>query len=229
MPGAAGTQPRLSVSTPPPAKPLLRGWSHAVGFVVMVTLGVIVIALAEGAATRTLLVVYVAGLGTMLGVSALYHRRRWGRRGMAVMSRLDHSAIYVAIAATYTPVAAICLSGWARPAVLAAVWTAATAGIVLQWLPVRPHRALLAGLYVGAGWVALVALPQLFHGMGAVGFSLVLAGGIVYTVGALVFATRRPDPWPRVFGFHEVFHALTLVAAGLQLAAIAFTVVPQGS
>jgi hemolysin III len=210
-------------------KPLLRGWSHAVGFATMAALGAVVVVLAEGAGTRAVLLVYVAGLCTMLGVSALYHRLRWGARGLAVMRRLDHSAIFVAIAGTYTPVAAICLSGWSRPTVLAVVWGAAALGAALPWLPLRPHRALHAALYVGTGWVALLAVPQLFHGMGAAGFGLVLAGGVVYTVGALVFLTHRPDPWPRVFGFHEVFHALTLVAAGLQLAAIAFTVVPRAS
>ncbi len=217
----------LSPDLPVAVKPLLRGWSHAVGFPAMAALGAVLVALAEGAGTRLVLLVYVAGLCTMLGVSALYHRLRWDARGLAVMRRLDHSAIYLAIAGSYTPVAAICLSGSTRPAVLATVWAAAALGVALQWLPVRPHRAVFAALYVGVGWVALLAVPQLFHGMGAVGFSLVLAGGVVYSLGALVYATRRPDPWPQVFGFHEVFHALTLVAAGLQLAAIAFTVVPR--
>jgi hemolysin III len=214
---------------PPGPKPLLRGWSHAVGFALMAALGATVISAADSTATRAVLAVYVGGLCTMLGISALYHRGRWRGRGLAVMRRLDHSAIYLAIAGTYTPVAAICLSGWARPAVLAVVWAAAAIGITLQWLPLRPPRALTAALYVGVGWAALLVLPQLFRGIGAVGFSLVFAGGVVYTLGAVVFATRRPDPWPRVFGFHEVFHALTLVAAGLQLAAIAFIVAPRAS
>jgi hemolysin III len=193
----------------------------------MAVLGTAVIAVAEGAGTRAVLAVYVAGVCTMLGVSATYHRFRWDERALRVMRRLDHSAIFLAIAGTYTPVAALCLSGWVRPGLLATVWAAALAGIALQWLPKRPHRAVFAALYIGVGWLALLALPQLFHGLGPVGFGLVLAGGIVYTLGAVVYACRRPDPWPRVFGFHEVFHALTLVAAGLQLAAIAFTVVPQ--
>jgi hemolysin III len=210
-------------------KPLLRGWSHAVGFAVMAVLGAIVIGVAEGAGTRAVLAVYVAGVCTMLGVSATYHRFRWDARALDVMRRLDHSAIFLAIAGTYTPVVALGLSGWVRPGLLATVWAAALVGIAFQWVPRRPHRAVIATLYVGIGWAAVIALPQLFNGLGPTGFGLVLAGGLVYTLGAIVYASRRPDPWPRVFGFHEVFHALTLVAAGLQLAAITFTVVPRAA
>lgn len=218
-----------SVAVPPLDKPLLRGWSHAIGFGVMAVLGALIIVLADGAGTRVVLGVYVVGVCTMLGVSALYHRRPWAGRRLAVMRRLDHSAIFLAIAGTYTPVAAICLTGPTRPVVLALVWAAAGAGIALQWLPVRAPRAVFALLYVAVGWAAILVVPQLARSMGGAGFGLVLAGGIVYTLGAVVYATRRPDPWPRVFGFHEVFHALTLVAAGLQLGAIAFTVVPRAS
>jgi hemolysin III len=107
------------------------------------------------------------------------------------------------------------------------VWIGALIGILLQWLPRRVPRLLFTGVYVVVGWSMGLALPQLFHGMGALGFALILAGGVMYTLGAVVYAAKVPDPWPRVFGFHEVFHLCTVVAAGLHLAAIAFVVLPK--
>jgi hemolysin III len=134
--------------------------------------------------------------------------------------------IFLAIAGAYTPVAAIGLDGWQRPAVLATVWVGAAVGMLLEWLPFTTPRALFTAIYVVVGWSAALALPQLLDGLGGLGFGLVLGGGVAYTLGAVVYATKRPDPWPRVFGFHEVFHACTVVGAGCHLAAIAFVVVP---
>lgn len=209
-----------------PPKPLLRGWLHAVAFVSCVVLVAVLIAITEGASTRGLLAVYAAGITAMLGVSAIYHRLRWGTRGLAVMARLDRSAIFLAIAASYTPVAAIALDGVHRVLVLSIVWAGAIAGTALVWWSAEVPRALTVGLYAAVGWAALAALPQLFRGLGGVGFTLLLAGGVAYTVGAVIYALRRPDPWPRVFGFHEIFHACTLVGVGTHLAAISFVVLP---
>jgi hemolysin III len=210
-----------------PPKPLLRGWSHLVGFVVALSIGGILIAAAPPGSARVSIVIYVFGLCTMLGVSSLYHRGRWNERQLAFMRRLDHSTIFLAIAGTYTPIAVICLHGWARTAVLVGVWGGTVIGIAIQWVPFDVPRWAYTAVYALVGWVAFLALPQLYTGLGPVGFALVLAGGISYTLGAIVYAAKWPDPWPRVFGFHEVFHAFTVVGAGLHLATIAFVVLPK--
>lgn len=209
-------------------KPVLRGWSHVVAFATVATLGSITVAASDASGSeRWWLVIYVAGTLAMFGVSSLYHRIRWQPRAMSVMSRLDHSTIFLAIAGAYTPTAIVALDGWHRPAVLAAVWGGALAGVLLEWLPVRVPRPLFTSVYVIVGWSAVLALPQLLTGLGGTGFGLLLGGGLLYTVGAIIYATKRPDPWPRVFGFHEVFHAFTLGGAGCHLAVISFIVVPR--
>jgi hemolysin III len=208
-------------------KPLLRGWSHLVALAACSVLVTLIVVRAEGASATVATAIYAAGITTMLGVSTLYHRVRWGERARSVMSRLDHTTIFLGIAATYTPVALLVLDGWARVAVLATVWTGATIGSSLVWLPVRTSRVFSAVTYAVVGWAAVLALPQLFDGLGGTGFGLVLGGGVAYTVGAVVYALRRPDPWPRIFGFHEVFHVFTLVGVGTHLAAIGLIVVPN--
>jgi hemolysin III len=218
----------MSAATYPLPKPLLRGWSHVAAAVVMGILGVTIIIVANAtAAQRGWLAIYVLGVVGMFTVSALYHRVHWGPGGYAFMRRLDHSTIFLAIAGTYTPIAAVCLDGTARAAVLLTVWIGAAVGVTLQWLPVHVPRALSTAVYVVVGWAAVLALPQLIDGVGALGFALILGGGLLYTAGAVVYALKRPDPWPEVFGFHEVFHACTVAAAGLHLAAVAFTVLPK--
>lgn len=208
-------------------KPLLRGWSHVVAFTTVAVLGTVMLAISGASPTgRLWLGVYVAGTLTMFGVSALYHRLRWGERGRAIMRRLDHSAIFLAIAGAYTPIMAVALDGWQKVAVLGAAWGGAFLGMVLEWLPIKVPRPLFTSIYVIVGWSAAIALPQLHRAMGNAGFSLVIGGGLLYTIGAAVYAIKRPDPWPRVFGFHEVFHLFTVAGAGSHLAAIAFFVVP---
>lgn len=175
---------------------------------------------------RTTLAVYVFGTATMFGVSALYHRVRWRPRAKRLMQRIDHSAIFLAIAGGYTPVAMLCLDGPARWIVIGGVWAGAVLGIALHWLP-RVPRFWHGASYIIVSWAAVVTLPALWRGMGGLGFGLILAGGVCYTIGAIALATKRPDPWPRVFGFHEIFHAFTVIAAGLQYAAIAGVVAPR--
>lgn len=208
-------------------KPTLRGWSHVCGFVVVAALGGVLIGMAEAGWTRFTIIIYVAGVCTMLGVSSLYHRLRWSPSKLAFMRKLDHSTIFLAIAGSYTPIAAICLSGWQRSAVLATVWGGTAVGMTLQWLPLRIPRWLSTAVYAIVGWVAVLALPQLYSGLGMLGFMLMIGGGLAYTAGAVVYALKRPDPWPTFFGYHEVFHALTIVGAGLHLASIAFAVLPK--
>ena len=175
---------------------------------------------------RTSLAIYVVGTTTMFGVSALYHRVRWRPRAKRLMQRIDHSAIFLAIAGGYTPVGLLCLDGWTQWAVIGGVWTGAVLGIALHWLP-RTPRFWRGASYIIVSWAAIVTVPALWRGLGGLGFGLILAGGVCYTLGAIALATKRPDPWPRVFGFHEIFHAFTVIAAGLQFAAIAGVVAPR--
>jgi hemolysin III len=215
-------------SAPPLAKPLLRGWSHVISFGVVAALATVMVAVADApVAERLTLVLYEFGTLSMFGVSAMYHRGRWSTHALAVWRRMDHSTIFLAIAGAYTPVAVGCLEGWHRVAVLAIAWTGALVGISLQWLPVHVPRAAFTAVYVIVGWSSLIAFPQLYHGMGPRGFALLLGGGVAYTLGAVVYAVKWPDPWPRVFGYHEVFHVLTVIGAALHLATIAFVVVPK--
>jgi hemolysin III len=207
-------------------RPLLRGWTHLVSFPLMVGFGTIAIIAATPAHGRLLMGVYVAGTAVMFGVSALYHRVRWQPRAKALMQKFDHSAIYLAIAGGYTPVAYVCLEGWWRVGMLLAAWVGAVAGIVIHWLPNVPGAAKGAS-YILLGWVAVLAAPQMNGVLGTTGIVLMLAGGVAYTLGALCLATHRPDPWPSVFGYHEVFHAFTVIAAVLQFVGIAYTVVPE--
>ena len=142
------------------------------------------------------------------------------------MRRLDHSAIFLAIAGAYTPIMAVALDGWQKGVVLCAAWGGAIVGMTLEWLPFEVPRPLFTAVYVIVGWSAAVAFPQLYRHLGGAGFGLVLGGGLLYTLGAVVYALKRPNPWPRVFGFHEIFHLFTIAGAGCHLAAIAFYVVP---
>jgi hemolysin III len=208
-------------------KPLLRGWSHVLAFTVVAVLGIIMTAVAGASfSERMWLVVYVAGTLTMFGISSLYHCLRWHDRGRSIMRRLDHSAIFLAIAGAYTPIMAVALDGWQKIVVLCAAWGGAIIGMSLEWLPVTVPRAVFTAIYVIVGWSAAVAFSQLQRNLGGVGFGLVLGGGLLYTIGAVVYALKWPDPWPRVFGFHEIFHLFTIAGAGCHLAAIAFYVVP---
>jgi hemolysin III len=211
----------------PPGKPLLRGWSHVVAFVAAAALCGVLVGLAPGAVARATAIVYLAGLCAMFGVSSLYHRVRWSPAAHAIVGRIDHSTIFAAIAGTYTPVAVLALEGWARVAVLGIVWGGTIVGVTLAWSRVQLPRWLFTAIYALVGWALLAAVPQLPGNLGWLGLGLLGGGGIAYTLGAVVYATKRPDPWPRVFGFHEVFHLGTVIGAGLHLAAIGFVILPR--
>lgn len=209
-------------------RPTMRGWLHAAAFATVGVIGLFMLALTDAPPRhRLLIVVYLLGTLAMFGVSALYHRGRWTDAELAWWRRLDHSTIFLAIAGAYTPISVAALHGWHLPATLLSVWIGAAVGIVLELAPLHLPRALFAIVYVVVGWSLLPSITQVYSGLGALGFALVLAGGIAYTAGAGVYAAKRPDPWPRTFGFHEVFHLLTVVGAGLHLAAIAFTALPK--
>jgi hemolysin III len=206
-------------------RPRLRGVLHQAAFAVAVVVGALLIAYAdEGARTRTAAAIFAGSVAAMLGASALYHRVTWSPRVRPWMRRLDHAGIYLLIAGTYTPVGLLRLHGSMRDVVLAVVWTGAAAAIVLKFAWVDAPKWLAAAIGIALGWVGVAALPQLVRSSGAAAVALLGAGGLAYTAGAVVYAIRRPDPVPLVFGYHELFHALTLVAISCQYVAIAFFV-----
>jgi hemolysin III len=210
-------------------RPLFRGVLHQAAFAVALVVGALLIAYAdEGARTRTAAAIFAGSVAAMLGASALYHRITWSPRVRPWMRRLDHAGIYLLIAGTYTPVGLLSLQGTLQHVVLAVVWTGAAAAIVLKFVWVDGPKWLAAAIGLALGWVGVAAMPQLARTAGAAAVGLLAAGGLAYTAGAIVYAARRPNPRPRVFGYHEIFHALTLVAVACQYVAIAFFVLRVG-
>ncbi|HEY6759492.1 MAG TPA: hemolysin III family protein [Baekduia sp.] len=207
-------------------KPLLRGVSHAYAFWAALAAAVVLTALVPAGEPRVGAVVYGVGLCGLFAASSTYHRWRWNPRWRPLLRRIDHSTIFVFIAATYTPVALLVMHGTLRWAILVAVWAGALGGVVLSVAWISAPRVLSAVCYLALGWVAVVAMPQLMGRLSVAPLVLLAAGGVVYSLGAVVYATQRPNPWPRVFGFHEVFHALVIAAAVLQFVALAGWVFP---
>lgn len=207
-------------------KPKLRGVFHELGFYAAIALGVPLVWTAEAGRARLAAVVFVGCLAGCFGASALYHRPTWTPRVRAWLARLDHAGVYLLIAGTYVPIGLLVLSpSWAVP-VLSVVWSGALAAIVLKLFWVRAPKRLSAAIGLMLGWVGAVAFSQLLK-VEVVGVLLVVAGGLLYSAGAVVYARRRPDPVPHVFGYHELFHVFTLGAAGCQFAAVAFYVLPR--
>jgi hemolysin III len=198
-------------------KPRLRGWLHFWSFAVSIAACATLIAVSAalvGAGAALATAVYSGTVLGLFGVSALYHRHTWRTpRARAVMRRLDHSMIFLFIAGTYTPVAVLAMDPPTARWVLALVWTGALAGVALKtaW----PHAPAWVGvpIYLALGWVAVFVLPDLMHNAGVAALVLLLVGGLLYSVGGLMYALRKPDPWPHTFGYHEFFHAATVLAA----------------
>lgn len=208
-------------------KPRLRGVSHQWAFVVSLFLGIALIIMAEGSKATVAAAIYAASLSALLGTSALYHRVNWKRsRARMWMRRLDHSMIFFLIAGTYTPFALLVLDGPLANAVLAVVWIGAVAGAIVEMVWINRPKWVGALIYLSLGWVAVAAGPGLWSGLGPTGTLLVSAGGALYTIGAIVYATQRPDPAPTVFGYHEIFHALVIAAAAIHFAVIAIFALP---
>ncbi|MFV0461600.1 MAG: PAQR family membrane homeostasis protein TrhA [Nostocoides sp.] len=201
-----------------PRKPLLRGWLHAGMAPVALTLGIVLIALASSAAARWAAVVFTATAVLLFGTSAIYHRGEWSPTVTAVLKRLDHSNIFLIIAGSYTPFALLLPPDQART-LLVLVWSGALGGVVFRTVWVGAPRWLYTPIYVLLGWVAVFYLRPLLHYGGWAVIVLVVIGGLLYTLGAIVYGTKRPNPWPRWFGFHEIFHALTVAAFGTHFAA----------
>jgi len=198
-------------------KPLLRGWIHEIFFFLSIPAGLLLVALSGTVEARLAAAVYSLGVTALYGVSAAYHRGPWSEKGRVVMRRLDHAMIFVLIAATYTPLCVLLLDGTSKWFFLGAVWLVALAGLVLALTGISMKYGIGFVLYLGLGWAAVFAMPQFVDQLSPVQLGLLLAGGLFYTAGAIFLATRWPDPNPRVFGYHEVWHVMT-VLAGICLA-----------
>jgi hemolysin III len=206
-------------------KPRLRGVFHELGFYAALGLGAALVVTAHGGRPRVAAAVFAGSVAFCFGASALYHRPTWRPPVRAWLARLDHAGVFLLIAGTYTPFGLLVMSeGWAIP-VLSIVWAGALAATLLKLFWFGAPKWLSASIGLGLGWVSVAAFSQLLK-LPAPGVVLVLAGGLLYTLGAVVYASRRPDPAPLVFGYHELFHVLTLGGVGCQYAAIAFFVLP---
>ncbi len=207
-------------------KPRLRGVLHEAAFPVSLLGGAWATLHAPAGSARTATAIYAATLSSCLGVSALYHRGHWSARTRAWLRRLDHATIFLLIAGTFTPIAVIALSGWLSTATLAVVWGGALAGSILTTFWTNAPVVVEVGPYLAVGGFGVVILPRLLTSLGPVGVGLLALGGAAYVIGAIVYAFQRPNPWPRTFGFHEIFHSLVLAAALLQWIAITQWVLP---
>src|SRR6202050_1906017 len=192
-------------------RPLRGGWLHVAAFLAWLIGGPFLIAAGPDAGSKAALTVYVLAMLAMFGVSAAFHRVRWSAPAWRRMRRADHSAIFIGIAGTSTAVGGLALFGWPQALMLSMVWAGAIGGILLRQVWLDAPQWAVALPYVVVGWCSLIIAPQLVRSLGWAGFVLMLFAGIAYTAGALIFARRRPDPWPGVFGFHELFHACTVV------------------
>ncbi len=203
----------------PLTKPLLRGVSHLIFFFVSLVAGVLLVVAAPNAAARVGCAIYAASLAMLLGTSALYHRPTWSLRARARMRRLDHSAIFVLIAGTYTPLA-LTLPPETVRVMLTVAWVGAALGVARALFWINAPKWLVAVLALAMGWLALLYLPTIGRIAGTSVLALMGAGGVLYSLGALTYALKRPDPWPRVFGYHEVFHAFVVAAAVCHFVAV---------
>jgi len=195
-------------------------------FPVAVGLGIPLAFVGRSSAALASAIVYACGVSAMFLVSGVYHVVTWGPRVRSWLARLDHATVYGLIAATYTPFGLLALHGAWRVTVLTIVWSGALAAMLLKLFWLRAPKWLSASIAMALGWVGVVALPQLTHAIGLGGLLFVAGGGLLYTAGGICYALRRPNPVPGIFGYHEVFHALVIVAVGLQYAAVAFYLLP---
>jgi hemolysin III len=201
-------------------KPRLRGRLHQWAFFVSIPAGIALVAVARGAEARVSAAIFTASLTALYGVSAAYHRGQWSERVRSRMRRLDHSMIFVLIAGSYTPVTLLAL----RPAwgvtLLALAWAGAAVGVVITVLRLERWPVVGFTMYLVLGWLAIVAAPQLAHSLSRPELALLATGGLLYTVGAVVLAGKRPDPRPAVFGYHEVWHTFVISASASHYALV---------
>jgi hemolysin III len=209
----------------PAVKPLLRGWLHLISFEVSLVLGTLALVNAHGAVRITAIAVFAASVSAMFGTSALYHRGNWCAAWHGRLQRLDHAMIFLLIAGTATPVFLIATHGATRVASLITIWTLTLTACVMHMVWMNAPERLVGGTFVALGWAAGLALPEVWLHSGAAAGSLMLAGGLLYTAGALSYHRRWHNFSPRVFGYHEVFHVYVCAAAACQYTAIALFIV----
>ncbi|GAA3481393.1 MULTISPECIES: PAQR family membrane homeostasis protein TrhA [Streptomyces] len=205
-------EPGPAESAPGPVKPRMRGWLHAGMFPAVLIAGIVLIALTDSIRGRIACGIYIVTACLLFGVSAVYHRGTWGPRGEAVLRRLDHANIFLIIAGTYTPLTLLLLPESTGRPLLWAVWAAAAAGIAFRVFWVGAPRWLYTPCYIAMGWAAVFFLPDFMRTGGIAVLVLVVVGGLLYSAGGVIYGIKRPNPSPRWFGFHEVFHSLTLAA-----------------
>lgn len=200
-------------------KPKLRGWLHAGSVPLILAAGIVLVTLAPAGRAKVGAVAYASTALLLFGVSAVYHRGHWGPRAHAFLKRWDHSNIFLLIAGSYTPFSLLLLQGTSRVLLLSVVWTGAVLGVLFRIFWTGAPRWLYVPIYLALGWAAIFFIPSFFTGATALGlgigiavFTLICVGGALYTLGGVVYGFKRPDPWPRWFGFHEVFHSFTLLA-----------------
>jgi hemolysin III len=194
-------------------KPRLRGRLHQVAFICAIPAGLWLVAIGSSARVRSAVAVYALGVIALYGVSASYHRFPWSPSARVIMRKLDHSTIFVFIAATYTPFSLLALQGTWRVSILAAVWGIATLGVTLKLIRLRATSRAGTAMYIAMGWTAIIAMPQLVRELTRPEVALLIGGGLLYTTGAIVYALKRPDPDPAVFGYHEVYHSFVIAGS----------------
>lgn len=205
-------------------KPLLRGWLHQGFAPIILVAGMVLVVAGRTTALRAACAVYTLSALLLFANSAFYHRGNWSQKVHATFRRVDHANIFVFIAGTYTPLAVGMLSGHGRDTLLALIWTCAAVGVLFRVFWINAPRWLYVFLYVAMGWLAVGWMGQFWHVGGPAVVLLVAAGGVIYSVGALAYGFKRPNPWPATFGFHEIFHTCTVLAAICHYIAIALVV-----
>lgn len=209
--------------------PRLRGVSHSVTSLLWLAAAVIGVVIAPGGPRTVAAAIYGVGLIALFGGSAVYHRWPGPARFKPVLQRIDHSTIFVFIAASYTPIALVVLHGPLVWVILGVAWGGAAVGVGFSLGWITAPRAVIAGSYLALGWIAVIAIPQLLRHLAATPLMLLAGGGLLYSTGAIIYTRQRPDPWPRTFGFHEIFHALVIAGAVAQYIAVVGWVLPAGS
>ncbi|MFL1382141.1 MULTISPECIES: PAQR family membrane homeostasis protein TrhA [unclassified Nocardiopsis] len=226
--GPEGTLPERAVAAAEglveAVKPRLRGWLHLGTAPLALAAGIVLVALSPTVPAMAASAVYALSSVLLFSTSAIYHVGRWSPRVQQVLRRMDHSNIYLIIAGTYTPFIVLVLEGTLRTAMLALVWGGAIAGVGFKLLWLGAPRWLSTALYLAIGWVAVLFIPQLVEGTHPATWILILVGGVLYSVGAVVYGMKWPDPAPRWFGFHEIFHSLTIAAFVCHYIAVSFVV-----
>jgi len=204
-----------------PVRPLLKGWSHLIAAVAAIALCPILIALSPGG-TRAAAAIFSGCVIALFAISGLFHRVDWSPRPHGIMQKLDHSMAFIVIAATYTPIAVVALPQTEGRWILVLAWAGALGGVALNLLWPTAPRAVVVAPYLFVGWLAVFVVNDVWRALGVAGFILLVAGGVLHSVGAVIYARKRPDPWPTVFGFHEVFHLFVIAGVACHYVTIAF-------